>query len=74
MQILNTVVPQFAKALEQKGEVMEKIETVVKTYIRILTEHPDIPFFIMSELSQKRESFIAELKTKPNTFLPCLLF
>ncbi|MEZ4883344.1 MAG: helix-turn-helix domain-containing protein [Chitinophagales bacterium] len=71
-QILNTVIPQFAKAMEYQGTVMEKIEEVVHTYISVLTEYPDIPFFIMSELSQKRESFIVELKKRAQ-FSPVIL-
>jgi TetR/AcrR family transcriptional regulator len=33
-----------------------------------LTEHPDLPFFVKSELAQKRERFVKELKNKSAHF------
>ncbi len=74
VQMLNTIVPRLSKAVEYKGTAMEKIEKVVHTYIDMLTEHPEIPFFVMSELSQKRESFIAELKKRAMYFPPIFGF
>lgn len=67
-QTLNMFVPKIAKALGQGGSVMERLEQVVETYIAVLTVQPDIPFFIMSELSQKREVFVEELKSRASHF------
>jgi len=55
---------KLAKSINQKLPIWEKIELIVDSYIEILLEEPDIPFFIMYELSQKRESFVAELQKR----------
>ncbi len=68
---LSRVVPKFAGAMAHEGSFRERLEHVVDTYISTLMENPDIPIFIMSELSQKRESFIAELK-KQASFFPAV--
>ena len=62
INILSTIIPEFTKAIDNNGTVWEKLEIMVEKYIHTLSEHPDIPFFIMSEISQQREGFIAELK------------
>ena len=67
-QTLDTVIPNFAAALRTDGGFWEKVEKVVKTYIEMLIKNPDLPFFIMSELSQKRERFIEELKKRAQFF------
>ena len=63
-QTLNFMIPKLVKAIEYEGTFWEKIEKLINTYIDTLSEHPDIPFFIIAELSQKRERFIEELKNK----------
>ncbi|HKK73427.1 MAG TPA: TetR/AcrR family transcriptional regulator [Saprospiraceae bacterium] len=55
---------KLAKSINQKLPIWEKIELIVDSYIEILLKEPDIPFFIMYELSQKRESFVAELQKR----------
>ncbi|MFK7770814.1 MAG: TetR/AcrR family transcriptional regulator [Saprospiraceae bacterium] len=67
-QTLNFMIPKLANAISQEGNFWEKIERLINTYIDTLTEHPDIPFFIIAELSQKRERFIEELKNKSSHF------
>jgi TetR/AcrR family transcriptional regulator len=67
-QTLDTVIPNFAAALKTEGSFWEKAEKVVNTYIEMLIKNPDLPFFIMSELSQKRERFIEELKKRAQFF------
>ena len=69
IQILDLMIPQFTSALTQEGSFWEKMEAFIDTYISILIERPEIPFFIMSELSQKQERFVTELK-KRATFFP----
>jgi len=63
-QTLNTLIPRIAQAMDSEGTVLEKLEKVVDTYVSTLIEYPSIPFFIMSELSQKREHFVGELKKR----------
>jgi len=67
-QTLNFMIPRLVKAIEYEGNFWEKIERLINTYIDTLTEHPDIPFFVMSELAQKRERFVEELKNKSAHF------
>jgi len=69
-QTLNTIIPQLSAAIETKGTTLEKIEKLVKAYLRIFQTNPDFPFFIMSEISQKREDFIDELKKRATYFQP----
>lgn len=66
--VLDQLMPKLAGAMSTDGPVLVKIEGMVNTYISLLTEQPDIPFFIMSELSQKRENFILELKKRAHYF------
>ncbi len=70
-QTVSQVVPAFAKAMEFKGSFWEKVETIISAYITVLLEHPDIPFFIMSELTQKRNIIVEEIK-KQSSFIPSL--
>lgn len=65
---LNQLIPKIAKAMESDGTFEQRLEKIVATYIDVLTEQPDIPFFIMSELSQKRERFVEELKKRSSNF------
>jgi TetR/AcrR family transcriptional regulator len=67
-QTLNFMIPRLVKAIEYEGNFWEKIERLINTYIDTLTEHPDIPFFVMSELAQKRKRFVEELKNKSAHF------
>ena len=68
IQTLNTIIPRLAKAIEHEGTLWERIEKLIETYINILIEQPDIPIFIMSELSQKQERFVKELKKRAAFF------
>ena len=68
VQTLNNIIPKVAKAMEYDGSLWERIEHVLQTYIDTLIEQPDIPFFIMSELAQKRGAFIGELKRRAAFF------
>lgn len=65
---LDATIPKFAAAMEQEGQLMERVEHVVDIYISTLIEQPDIPIFIMHELSQKRERFVEELKRRARYF------
>ena len=65
---LDYMIPKFAEALGTPGTFWEKMEAIVETYTTTLIGQPDIPFFIMSELSQQREGFVEELKKKASYF------
>ncbi len=67
-QTLEYIIPRLAAALQSEGDFWEKTERVVHTYIEMLIENPETPSFIMSELSQERERFIKELKSRTANF------
>jgi AcrR family transcriptional regulator len=71
VRILDTIIPRFAQALTIDGTFWERVEAMVGSYVSLLQEQPDIPFFIMSEVSQKQERFIEELK-KRSQYFPAL--
>jgi AcrR family transcriptional regulator len=66
--ILGMMIPKLAGALSSEGTLWDRIDKLVNTYITALIEHPEIPIFIMTELSQKRESFVLELKKQASYF------
>ncbi|MEO1435434.1 MAG: hypothetical protein AAFV80_07850, partial [Bacteroidota bacterium] len=51
-------------ALESSNSFWDKVERLVKSHVDTLLEFPDIPFFIMFELSQQRQSFVDELRKR----------
>lgn len=65
---LDTILPRFARALQAQGTVMERLEVIITEHIGTLRDNPDIPFFILSELSQKRESFLSEIEKRVSHF------
>ena len=67
-QTLDQIIPRFATAIASEGSFEERLEKLVDSYISTLIEQPDIPFFIMSELSQKRERFVDELQKRAAFF------
>jgi AcrR family transcriptional regulator len=70
-QVLDSMVPRVARAMSTEGDFWERVEAVVETYTSVLIKEPDTPFFIMSELSQQRERFVAELQ-KRAAFFPAI--
>ena len=62
-QIMRDVMPKFSMTLQQEGTFWERVSRLVDVYISTLIEQPDIPFFIMYELSQKRERFLKEFRS-----------
>lgn len=68
-ETLGLIIPKIAGAMAAEGSFWERTDHLVDTYIQTILKHPDIPIFIMSELSQEKESFVAELK-KQATFFP----
>lgn len=68
VRILDQVLPRFAKALSHEGSFWEQVESVVSNYIELLQEQPDIPFFIMAELSQQQARFVGELQKRSQHF------
>jgi len=65
---LDNLVPKVAGALLKKGDIWEKLEHIIDTYINELIEHPEIPIFVMGELTQKREQFVNQLKKRAGYF------
>jgi len=65
---LNKVIPRFVDALSGEGSFLERAEYLVDTYIEVISENPEIPLFIISELSQNSALFIGEIKRQPSYF------
>jgi AcrR family transcriptional regulator len=70
-QTLDTIIPMIVEAFSKRVEFWDRVENIVDTYIRTFLKQPDIPFFIMSELSQKRERFVEEIKKRAH-FIPAI--
>lgn len=70
-QTINKIVPRLAKALGTEGTFMERVEHLVHSYINILIENPELPLFIMSELSQQKASFV-EAVQKQSAYFPAI--
>ncbi|GAB5552376.1 MAG: TetR/AcrR family transcriptional regulator [Saprospiraceae bacterium] len=67
-QTINKVLPRLAKAMSTDGPFMERVEYLVHSYIDILIENPELPLFVMSELSQQKESFIQAIQKQAGYF------
>lgn len=68
VRTLDKMVPSFAAAMAKEGSFWERVDNLVGTYLELLQAEPDIPFFIMSELSQEQERFISELRKRAHYF------
>lgn len=67
-QTINKVLPRLAKAMSIDGPFMERVEHLVHSYINILIQNPELPLFVMSELSQQKESFIHAIQKQAGHF------
>lgn len=68
---LNTLIPSLVAAMGQSGSFAERLKRIIEAYITKLIKHPDIPIFIISELSQRQENFIGKIK-KRTEFIPAV--
>lgn len=60
------LVTGLSGAIQEEGTVMEKIEKAVRVYISKLQENPQLPLFIIHEISQNRLEFLTHFKSKLN--------
>ena len=51
-QISGKVVPDFTAILESKSPIEDKIERIVHTYIDFVSENPQLPLFLITELNR----------------------
>lgn len=68
---LDTLIPPLVKAMGQSGSFAERLDRIIEAYITNLIKQPDIPIFMISELSQRQESFIGKIK-KRTEFFPAI--
>jgi TetR/AcrR family transcriptional regulator len=61
---LNTLFPPLVKAMSHSGNFAERLRRIIDAYFSTLIDHPDIPIFILSEISQRQKSFIEKIKTR----------
>lgn len=59
--VLDTIFPRIASAIESTDNFWSSVEQLINTYIDTLLDHPEIPVFIMAELSHQRDDFIQKL-------------
>ena len=65
---LNTLIPPLVEAMGESGSFAVRLDRIIDAYITNLIKHPDIPIFIVSELSQRQESFIEKIKKRTDFF------
>ncbi|RMG87088.1 MAG: TetR/AcrR family transcriptional regulator [Bacteroidetes bacterium] len=65
---LDMLLPRLAAAIGGGGTFFERLEQMVSVYIDTLLEHPEIPVFLMSELSGKRAQFVEKIKQRAGHF------
>ncbi len=70
-QTLGKFIPEMAAALSSSGTFFERTEILVNTYIETITKNPELPLFIMSELTQNKAGFVAEMQ-KHASFFPAI--
>lgn len=68
VRTLDRMIPRFAEAMAKEGTFWERVENLVTTYVEMLLKEPDIPFFIMSEISQEQDRFVSELRQRAHYF------
>lgn len=68
---LDTIIPPMAEAMGRSGSFAERLERIVEVHLTTLMAHPDIPMFILSELSQRQNNFIEKFK-KQAEFFPAI--
>lgn len=65
-QTFHSFFSDILKAFEVEGDIWVKLEKIVSTYIDLLIKMPHVPFFIVYELHQNRESFIQKIRQRTN--------
>ena len=58
--------PEVLKAFQSDGDILQKLENIVSTYINLLIKMPHVPFFITYELHQNRDSFVTNMMQRTN--------
>lgn len=64
-QIMDWITQRLTEALDQGGPFWDQVERAVTTYIDLLLEQPQIPLFMLWELSHHRSSFLDRLGSNP---------
>jgi hypothetical protein len=65
METVQGFLKSMTDVFNQKDTTLEtKVEHLVSNYIDLLTEHPNIPIFILSELRNNPEEVVSKMKMK----------
>lgn len=59
---INLLAPKVSAAFLGEGSVYEKLCGLVDIYIDTILQHPDIPMFLLHEMSQGQKDSIAKMK------------
>ncbi|MEO0898574.1 MAG: helix-turn-helix domain-containing protein [Bacteroidota bacterium] len=67
-ETMDFMVPKIAGAMISEGTFFERLEKLIEQYISVLIEHPDIPFFILTEITQRKDKLVAEIRNRSHHF------
>lgn len=71
-EVLNTLIKNAMQILISEKDVLVKIEQFIELYIRTLIDNPQIPVFILNELSTNPERLIRIVKSQIIQPLPII--
>jgi len=63
-EAINKVITSLNSILAAQMPFPEKIKAIIENYITALTANPQLPLFVLHEITQNPEMFIKELKSK----------
>lgn len=73
-EVMDTVFPRVVQVIESSTDFWSTVDNLVDMYIGLLLKHPEIPVFIMAELSHQRDKFINKLKTRGTSLSAIAVF
>lgn len=63
-ETFKTLLPKLSQIIEAETSLMAKLETFIPVYIQTIRQNPHVPLFVLNELNQDAEHFIAKIKTQ----------
>ncbi len=58
------IIPRIGHLIEKDLPLLEKLAAIVDTYLTTFKSNPNLPLFILNELTQQGDEFIDELKAQ----------
>ena len=63
-ETFHVLLPRLSQILTADTNLIEKLETFIPMYIHTIRQNPHIPLFVLNELNQDSERFIAKVQAK----------